>query len=121
MKLLRQFCIILLVTFAGELIKSLVPLPIPASIYGMLLLLVCLMTGVIRLEAVEQAGDFLLEIMPLLFVPAAVGLLDMWDALRPILIPVVVITVVITVFVMVVTGRVAQWVLRHARKAVHHE
>ena len=76
MKLLRQFGIILLITFVGELLKSLLPFPIPASIYGMLLMLVALMNGVFRLEAVEQAGDFLIEMMPILFVPAAVGLMD---------------------------------------------
>lgn len=121
MKILRQFGIILLITFAGELCKALLPLPVPASIYGMLILLAALCSGILKLEAVEQAGDFLIEIMPILFVPAAVGLLDAWDSLQPVLIPVIVITVVVTVLVMAVAGRVAQFILRHQKTGAHHE
>lgn len=121
MKILRQFGIILLVTFLGELLKTLLPLPIPASIYGMLILLAALVSGVIKLEAIQQAGGFLIDIMPILFVPAAVGLLETWGQLKPILLPVSIIVVVVTVIVMVVTGRVTQWVIRHEKAEVHHE
>ena len=121
MKLLRQFGIIMLFTFIGELLKALLPIPIPASIYGMLLLLLALVTGIVKLESIETAGDFLIEIMPILFVPAAVGLLDSWETLKPILFAVSVITAVITVFVMVVTGHVTQWVIRKEKAEVYHE
>lgn len=121
MRILRQFGIILLITFAGELCKALLPFPVPASIYGMLILLAALCSGILKLESVEQAGDFLIEIMPILFVPAAVGLLDAWDTLQPILIPVAVITVVVTVLVMAVAGRGAQFILRHQKTGAHHE
>ena len=99
----------------------LLPIPIPASIYGMFLLLFALMTGIVKLESVEIAGDFLIEIMPILFVPAAVGLMDSWPVLRPILAAVSIITVVITVVVMVVTGRVTQWVIRRENTEAEHE
>lgn len=82
MKLIRQFGIILAITFAGEVLKGLLPLPIPVSIYGLLLMLVLLITGILPLEAVQDAGKFLIEIMPVLFVPAAVGLLDSWPSLQ---------------------------------------
>lgn len=121
MKLLRQFGIIMLITWMGELLKLLLPLPIPASIYGMMLLLLFLMTGLVRLESVQDAGGFLIEIMPILFVPAAVGLMDTWGQLRPILLAVSVITVVITVLVMAVTGRVTQWMMRHEKQEVRHD
>lgn len=116
MKFLRQFGIILAVTFAGEMLKSLLPLPIPASIYGLLLLLLLLTTGILPLEAVQDAGKFLIEIMPVLFVPAAVGLLDSWPALQAVLLPTAVITAVTTIFVMAVTGRVTQAVIHRERK-----
>lgn len=121
MKLLRQFGIIVVITCIGELLKYFLPFPIPASIYGMLLMLSALMTGIVKLESVEKAGDFLIEIMPILFVPAAVGLLDTWGSLRPMLLAVAVITVVVTVLVMVVTGHVTQWMIRHEKTEVHHE
>ena len=116
MKLIRQFGIILAITFAGEVLKGLLPLPIPVSIYGLLLMLVLLITGILPLEAVQDAGKFLIEIMPVLFVPAAVGLLDSWPSLQAVLLPGSVITVVTTIFVMAVSGLVTQAVIRRERK-----
>lgn len=116
MKLIRQFGIILAITFAGEVLKGLLPLPIPVSIYGLLLMLVLLITGILPLEAVQDAGKFLIEIMPVLFVPAAVGLLDSWPSLQAVLLPVSVITVVTTIFVMAVSGLATQAVIRRERK-----
>ena len=103
-------------TFLGEVLHLLLPLPVPASIYGMVLLLISLMTGIIKLEQVRETGTFLIEIMPIMFIPAGVGLLDSWSSLRPILIPVLVITVVSTIFVMGISGKVTQFVIRKERR-----
>ena len=69
MKYLKQFLIILVISYAGELLKYVLPLPIPASIYGMVILLVGLLTGLIALDAVKDVGKFLIEIMPVMFIP----------------------------------------------------
>ena len=66
MKHLRQFLIILLFSFLGEGLKALLPLPVPASIYGLVLLFAALELGIIKLSAVEDAGKFLIEIMPVM-------------------------------------------------------
>ena len=87
-----------------------IPLPIPASVYGLVLMLVCLMTGVLKTSQVKEAAFFLIEIMPVMFIPAAAGLIDSWKVLQPLLLPILVITVVITIFVMVVTGKIAQMI-----------
>lgn len=116
MKLLRQFLIILLVSFVGEALKALLPLPVPASVWGLVLMLLCLCTGLIRVDQVEHAADFLIAIMPVMFVPAAVGLTESWDQLQPVLIPVLVIMVLTTVLVMVVTGHVTQFVMKRREK-----
>lgn len=110
MKFLRQFMIILLLSFLGEVLKMFIPLPIPASVYGLVLMLVCLMTGVLKTSQVKDAAFFLIEIMPVMFIPAAAGLIDSWKVLQPLLLPILVITVVITVFVMVITGKIAQMI-----------
>lgn len=115
MKYLRQLLIILLFSFLGELLKTMLPLPVPASIYGLLLLFAALEIGVVKLAAVQETGRFLIEIMPVMFIPAGVGLIDSWDALKPICIPVTVIMVVSTVIVMVVSGRVTQYAIRKKR------
>lgn len=116
MKLIRQFAIILAVTFLGELLHILIPLPVPASIYGLVLMLLALCLGVVKTEQIREVSGFLIEIMPMMFIPAGVGLLTSWGSLKPILVPVCVITVVSTVAVMAVSGRVTQFVIRRGKK-----
>lgn len=112
MRYLKQFTIILTISLLGEVLHYIIPLPVPASIYGLLLMLAALMTGVVKRDSVREAGVFLVEIMPVMFIPAAVGLLEAWGVLRPVWLPVAVITVVSTVLVMGVSGLVTQFVIR---------
>ncbi|MCI2132286.1 MAG: CidA/LrgA family protein [Eubacterium sp.] len=116
MEILRQFCRIMVITLIGELLHWLLPLPIPASIYGMAILFMALVTGLVKLEHVREAGKFLIEIMPVMFIPAGVGLMSSWGDLRPVLIPVSVITVASLVAVMAVSGKVSQLVIRTGKK-----
>lgn len=117
MQLLKQFTRILLVSLLGEILKLVLPLPIPASVYGLVLMLVFLRTGVIRVEQVRRTAVFLIEIMPVMFIPAAVGLTEAWGSLAPVLVPVVVTTLFTTVLVMAVTGSVTQFVIRRKKEA----
>lgn len=108
MKYLKQFGIILLISFVGEILHALVPLPIPASIYGIVLLFAVLELKLLPVSAVKETSAFLIEIMPVMFIPAAVGLTDSWSVVKTALVPYVVITVVTTFVVMVVSGKVVQ-------------
>ena len=116
MKYIKQFGIILSVTLLGELLNAVIPLPVPASIYGLVLMLTGLMTKLSPLHAVKETGKFLLDIMPLLFVPAAVGLIDTWGVLRPVIVPVTVTVLVSTVAVMAASGRATQAVIRFSKQ-----
>lgn len=116
MKYLKQFLIILAISFVGEALKYFLPLPIPASIYGMVLLFILLLTKVVKLDDVQDVGKFLIEIMPVMFIPAGVGLMASWGVLKPMLVPVVVIIVVSLVLVMGISGRITQRVIRHSQK-----
>ena len=73
-------------------------------------------TKVIPLKAVDEAGGFLIEIMPMLFIPAGVGLMVSWGGLKPVLVPIMITIVVTTVLVMGVSGRTAQFVLKKEEK-----
>ena len=116
MKYLKQFLIILAVSLLGEILKAALPLPIPASIYGMVFMFIFLLTGIIKLDQVKEAGKFLIEIMPVMFIPAGVGLMSSWGVLKPVLIPVSVITVVTIFTVMASTGLVSQVIIRKKQK-----
>ncbi len=112
MKYLRQFLIILAVSLIGEILKAVLPLPIPASIYGMVLMFILLLTGVIKLGQVRETGRFLIEIMPVMFIPAGVGLMSSWNVLQPVLLPVSVITVITIFTVMGATGLISQTIIK---------
>lgn len=119
MRFIKQLLIILGVTFAGEALHFLLPLPVPASIYGLVLMLLCLCFKVFPLRAVEETGDFLIDLMPALSVPATVGVMAAWDVLQPVLLQVALITFLSLIVVMAVSGRVTQWALR--RETKHHQ
>ena len=116
MKYVRQFLIILFFSFIGELLKFLIPLPIPASIYGLVLMFLTLQFKVLKIDSVKETAKFLVEIMPVMFIPAGVELLTSWSSLQQILIPVVVITMISTVVVMAVAGKVTDSMLQLKKK-----
>ena len=116
MRFFRAFAIVLAAAFLGEGLRALLPLPIPAGVYGMLLLLIALMTGFVKAEKVKPASNLLLEIMPMLFIPAMAALPDVWPRLQPVLWPVAVITVAVTFLVMGAAGLTAQRVIQKRRR-----
>lgn len=117
MKYVFQFLLILLVSFVAEILHALIPLPVPASIYGLVILFVLLCTKAVRLEHVEKAGDFLLKVMPMLFIPAGVGVMTAAELLYRNLWVVLVSMTAVTAFVMVVTGVIAQALTKKKRPA----
>lgn len=119
MRYLLQAVIIAAVTFAAELIKYFVPLPVPASIYGLLLLFALLKSGLLKLEQIEDVGNLLLELMPLLLVPASVSVLNALDAIQRMLLPVLVMGFIGTTAVMLVTGLLSQWIIRRKGEKSH--
>uniref|UniRef100_UPI00405703A0 CidA/LrgA family protein n=1 Tax=Acetatifactor sp. TaxID=1872090 RepID=UPI00405703A0 len=116
MKHMKQFAIILTISLIAELMEYLIPIPIAASIYGLVLMLIGLVTKIIPLEKVENAADFLIEIMPLMFIPPTVGIMASVEALQEMLIPLCVISLVSTVLIMGITGRVSQFIIRRKRQ-----
>lgn len=112
MKYIKQIWIILGVCFIAELLEYLIPLPVAASIYGLLLMLAALMTKVIKLKDVENVSDFLTGNMAIMFIPAMVGIMASVEEMKKMLIPLIVISVISTLLVMSVTGWVTQWIIR---------
>lgn len=113
MKYLKQFSIILLISFLGEILHACLPLPVPASIYGMVLLFAALAAGIVPHDAVKDAGHFLITVMPVMFIPAGVGIMTSLGLLREVLLPYAVIVAASTFLVMGVSGLVTQALLRH--------
>ena len=121
MKFIKQLLIILSISFLAEVMEYLIPIPVAASIYGLLLMLIGLITKIIPLEKVEGAADFLVEIMPILFIPPTVGIMASVEALKQMLVPLCVISVVSTILIMGVTGSVSQRIIRRSNKRAADE
>ena len=116
MKYLKQFTLILGICFVGEALHHILPLPIPASIYGIFILFALLYFKVLKLSDVKETSSFLIAIMPAMFIPAAVGLINVYDVLKANLLPYLIVTIVSTVLVMAVSGLMTQFLLRKGAK-----
>ena len=116
MKYLTQLLYILLFTGLGELLQAVIPLPIPAAIYGLVLLLLALCTGILKAEKIADTARFLIQVMPLLFVAPAVNILRYWNIIRSEVVAICVIMVVSTVIVFAVSGVVTKLLLKKEDK-----
>ena len=116
MRYLFQSGRILAFCFAGEVLHAVLPLPVPASVYGLLLLLLALCFGIVRPEQVRETGLFLTGIFPLLFVPAAAGVMELWAELGALLLPAVIAIVPVTVLVFAAAGRTTQALIHRKEK-----
>ena len=111
MRYLRQFLWIIGFTLVGEALHALLPLPVPAAVWGLVLLFIALESGKLKLSSVEDCGQFMLGIMPVLFIAPAVGLMDSWPVLASVWPAVLAIIVLSTVVVCGVSGVVTQGIL----------
>lgn len=118
MKYIKQFTIVLLITFSAELLRYFIPFKIPATIYGLVFLLVLLKSKLLKLEQIEDVSSFLLNIMPILYIPALVGLMNAWPSLKSVWFPFVVINLLTTLIVMLVSGHATQ-ILLHLKGNQH--
>lgn len=116
MKYIKQVAIIFAVTCVGEILKYFIPLPIPASIYGLVIMIILLATKMVKLEQVKDVADFLIEIMPLMFIPAGVGIIVSWKQVRGMIVPVCVTVFITTCLVMIVTGKVTDFMVSRKEK-----
>ena len=116
MKYIKESAIIFGITMIGEFLNAILPLPVPAGVYGLFLLLILLCTGLLKLEDIEATGNFLLDIMPILFIPASVGLIESYDEMKAILVPLIVTCLISTLVVMGVTGKVTELMVAVLKK-----
>lgn len=107
--MLQGFVWLLGFQFAGEILSRLFALPIPGNVIGMALLLLGLVFGLVKEEAICEAAELLLRYLALFFVPAGVGVMLYFDLIGREWLPIVVGTLVSTFVVMAVTGWVEQW------------
>lgn len=116
MKYVIQFLIIAAFAFIGELLHWFIPLPIPASIYGIVLLFIALEMKWVKVSDIREVSSFLIAVMPIMFIPAAAGLMESWGAVKSSVWEYALITIVSTFVVMGVSGAVTQFVIWRGKK-----
>lgn len=112
MKHIRQILLILTFSAVGELLHGWIPLPIPASVYGLVLLFLSLQCRLIKAEAVQQTGEWMISVLPIFFVAPGVSILACWDVLAPKLVPLTIVMISVTVLTFLVSGKATQRVLK---------
>ena len=112
MKYLTQFLIIMGFTLIGEVLQRIIPLPIPASVYGLALLFAALCCKLVKLEQVKETAGFLSSILPILFVSPAVGIVEDWALVREDLLAILLLLVASTILTFGIAGRAAQEFLK---------
>ncbi|MBQ3545599.1 MAG: CidA/LrgA family protein [Lachnospiraceae bacterium] len=121
MKWFKQFLVIILVSFIGEMCNYLIPLPVPGSIYGMLILFILLICNIIKVNEIKEVSRFLIDIMPILFIPSAVGIILKLDILKEIWYQILIITIVSTMVVMGITGVTTQFIIKRKKRKIENE
>ena len=111
MKYLIQMMIIGGITFLGEMLHVLIPLPVPASVYGMAILFVCLCLHIIREEQIQETAQWLLAVMPVMFIGPGVEIMEHYTKIADSLLPFAAVVLISTVLVMAATGVTVQGII----------
>ena len=106
--MLREFMLIFTINYVGILLSKILHLPLPGTILSLLLLFLMLQFKVLKLEKIENAGNFLLLNMTIFFMPPTVKIIDSYELLEKDLFKIIVIIIVSTFLTMGITGIVVQ-------------
>ncbi|MEW7311635.1 CidA/LrgA family protein [Buttiauxella gaviniae] len=101
---LRSFVLIYICLYAGIAIASLLPITIPGSIIGMLILFILLSLQILPAKWVKPSCHLMIRYMALLFVPIGVGVMQYVDVIKQQFGPVVVSCFISTLVVLVVVS-----------------
>ncbi len=104
MKIIRQIGIIFTVCWLSQVIAEFLPFDFPASVIGMIFLFICLVTGMLKIEHIQEKSDFLLGNMAFFFVPAGVSIMNYFDILKSSAVQLLIICIVSTVITFAVTA-----------------
>lgn len=97
MEILRQIGVILGVCLVGVLLSSFLPIPVPASVLGMVLLFVLLCLRVVKPRHIDKSSDFLLRNMSFFFIPASVGIMEYYTLVKDHLISLLLVCLITTI------------------------
>ncbi|ANZ96036.1 antiholin LrgA [Brochothrix thermosphacta] len=113
---LQQAFIFAIVMLVANIIKGFLPMPMPASAIGLILLFIALSTKIVKVEQVEGLGNKLISIISFLFVPAAISVINSLGILSTSGLQIMLIIIVATVILLAITGWSTQVFLKKRAK-----
>lgn len=103
MSIIKQLGLILAFGFAGEILGALIPFGVPASVWGLFLLLFCLGIRILKPEQLGKTADYLSANMAFFFLPAVASVLNNFDEIRGIVLKLLGICLFCTFFTFIMT------------------
>lgn len=119
MTIMRQILVILIISLVGEFVSSLLPFPIPAGIYGFIIMFICLMTGILKVSQIREVSTFLVDNLQIIILPACMEIVSYWSEIAGEAWKLFSIAIISTCVVILVTGKTADFIitLKERRKA----
>lgn len=108
MKIFRQLCIIFGILLLGHVFQQITGFPIPGTVLGLIILLICLLTGIVKIDMIEDISKFFLDNLAFFFVPGGVGLISSLGLIKNDWLPILMVIIISTMMVIVVTGLTVQ-------------
>ncbi|NLL82515.1 MAG: CidA/LrgA family protein [Tissierellia bacterium] len=109
--MIKQFSIIISILAISYMIEVGLNLPIPASIIGMILLVILLTTRIIKLEQVEKISDMLLKDITLFIIPLSIGIIDKIHLFEGKFLIAILILIISTIVSIIMTGLIMKLML----------
>lgn len=121
MKIIKQTGIIFTICWLSIIIERLLPFPFPATVIGLIVLFLCLLTGLLKIKHIQEKSDFLLSNMAFFFIPAGVGMMNYFDILKKNWLPLLIICVLSTFITFAATAYSIRFTLKLMKRRKQHD
>ncbi|MCC5894128.1 MAG: CidA/LrgA family protein [Alkalibacterium sp.] len=115
MKIIRQLSWIFLFSLLGELLSFLSPIAVPGSVIGMVLLFLALQFNWVKLDQVEEVGEWLTNNMAILFIPAGVGLMTNFGIISSVWWQLLLVIFISTTLMIALVGLIVQFIIQKSK------
>ena len=116
MKILKELAIIMGILFVSHVIKEISNIPIPATVLGMIIMLLLLLSGIVKAKNIEKTANFLLDNLTFLFIPGGVGLITSFGLIKGQVIKILLVVVAATAIGIATTGLTIKLLIKYKKR-----
>lgn len=104
----QQALTLAVILLISKIIESFIPIPMPASVIGLVLLFIALCTGIVKLGQIESVGTALTNNISFLFVPAGISVINSLPILSQSPVLIILLIIISTILLLISTGFASQ-------------